>query len=239
MKAFGKSDVGRVREKNEDSLLVKPPLFAVADGMGGHAAGEVASQLALQAFAEALPRQDGSWEQRLVKAAQSANEAVYREARRLERLAGMGTTLCAVYVEPGQASWLHVGDSRLYLYRQGRLLQVTTDHSLVWELVQNGSLSAEEARQHPRRNVLTRALGTQETVATDSGTLPLQSDDCLLLCSDGLSGLLEEVQLANLLAASRQEPVEARVEALVAAANAAGGHDNISAILVDVGRVGA
>lgn len=241
MKAFGNSDIGLVREKNEDSLLVSAPLFAVADGMGGHAAGEIASQLALASFQEFLNRDqgNGSWPEKLTAAACAANEAVYEEARKRERLAGMGTTLSAVYLEGIHAYWLHIGDSRLYLYRAEQLQQITSDHSLVWELVRAGSISAEEARHHPRRNVLTKALGTQEKIEADVGMVELKAGDYLLLCSDGLSGLVDENQLQQLLAEHKDESLKTRVDLMISAANNAGGHDNISAILVEVGQVDA
>ena len=151
----------------------------------------------------------------------------------------MGTTLSAVYLEGIHAYWLHIGDSRLYLYRAEQLQQITSDHSLVWELVRAGSISAEEARHHPRRNVLTKALGTQEKIEADVGMVELKAGDYLLLCSDGLSGLVDDKQLQQLLAEHKDESLKTRVDLMISAANNAGGHDNISAILVEVGQVDA
>jgi serine/threonine protein phosphatase PrpC len=234
LRAGGASDVGKVRANNQDQLLVASPLFAVADGMGGHAAGEVASLVAVEALKAAFenyPTAAG-----LVAAVKEANGAVWTRAQHNAELRGMGTTLVglALVTEDGEErlAVVNVGDSRVYLLRQGELEQLTSDHSLVQELVDEGQLSEAEATVHPQRHVLTRALGVDSDVAVDSlQVLPFKGDR-FLLCSDGLSRELTDAQVASLLR-RLADPTEAAKE-LVAEARARGGNDNITVVVVDV-----
>lgn len=228
------SHPGWVRENNEDAYLAERLpgddrwLIAVADGMGGHRAGEVASWLALATLRERLLAGAG-----LADAVCAANEAVFRRQADDPRLSGMGTTLTAAVVGPGGAVQLcHVGDSRAYLLRQGELARLTRDHSLVEEFVRSGALTEQEARRHPQRNLLTRAIGTEATVPVDEATVQLKPADVLLLCSDGLSEALPDTRLAALLVQQvAGEDLGAGVEILIQAALDAGGADNITAVL--------
>lgn len=221
-----RSDVGLVRRGNEDSFVAAPPLFAVCDGMGGALAGEVASALAAEALEEMI---GGGAELR--EAAERANAVVYERAQRDKSHAGMGTTLTAMLVEGSTAQFVHVGDSRAYLFREGELSQITADHSMVAELVRAGKISAAEAEQHPHRSVLTRALGTDDTIDLDEYSVDLEVGDTLLLCSDGLTGPVKPSALARCL--TKSDPDEAAAE-LIAEARHRGGPDNITAVVVRV-----
>ena len=233
--AFGScTDVGRVREHNEDSLFVAPPLFVVADGMGGHAAGEVASELAIQTISDLAPAYPNG--PMLGMAVETANQAVYNAAQENERRSGMGTTVTAAMVMGGRLVIAQVGDSRAYLLSHGTLQQLTRDHSLMAEMIEAGQLTPAEARVHPKRNFITRALGTSPTVRPDLYELNVSAGDRLLLCSDGLSGMIDDEAIARILSAYRDPQTCAKE--LVAAANDAGGHDNITAVVVDVGGEG-
>jgi PPM family protein phosphatase len=219
-------DIGRVREKNDDSILVDPPLYIVADGMGGHRGGDIASRLALETIGELAASGRGT----LPEQVRSANRAVWDRSVEDERLAGMGTTLTAALVDGASASIAHVGDSRAYLLREGTLRQLTTDHTLVARMVKSGEISEAEADVHPHKNVLTRALGTDEDVEVDEDTVALLDGDQLLLCSDGLTGMVTEDQIQAILENSEQ-PQQA-ADRLVKAANRAGGIDNISVVVL-------
>lgn len=224
------SDTGRVRDHNEDSYLVDDQLalVAVADGMGGHQAGEVASATALEALRASVSSGDA-----IRDAVAAANGAVYEKSTTDERLRGMGTTMTAATLASGGTLLLgHVGDSRAYLLRDGELHRVTTDHSLVEELVQAGELTEEEAEADPRRSMITRALGIEPVVNVDLYPLQLQPGDRLLFCSDGLTGMVPEDHIAGVL----EDEVDPNVVAqqLVALANDAGGIDNITAVVVDL-----
>ena len=186
----GATDTGRKRRRNEDAYVVAPPLFCVADGMGGAQAGEVASRLAAAAVEEADPG-DRSGPERVTALIQEANRRVYERANVDPEASGMGTTMTVALVEEGRVAIGHVGDSRAYLYRAGELEQLTEDHSLVNELVKSGKLSREEADQHPQRSVITRALGTDPNVDVDAFTVESQPGDLYLLCSDGLSSMVD------------------------------------------------
>jgi protein phosphatase len=222
-----------VREHNEDSLLVTPPLYVIADGMGGHAAGEVASELAVRVLEEAAIT---SADPEALKAAVlEANRAVIDGARVGLGRPGMGTTLTAAIIENDRLLLAQVGDSRAYLLENGRLQQVTRDHSLVAELVATGQITAEEARVHPNRSVITRALGSDPNVQPDLYETVLREGDRLMLCSDGLSGMLSNETLQRFLL-EYADPQQA-ADALVNAANDAGGHDNITVIVVDIHKV--
>jgi protein phosphatase len=228
------TDVGRVRTINQDQMLAASPLFAVADGMGGHAAGEVASLTAIEALKAAFEKDRSP--AGLVAAAEEANRAVWDRGQTDPELRGMGTTLVAVALVASDGeerlAVIHVGDSRVYLLRQGELEQLTTDHSLVRELVDEGQLSEAEADVHPHRHVLTRALGVDPEVTVDDiQVLPVRGDR-YLLCSDGLPRELTDNQIASVLRRLEQ-PGEA-AKALVAEARARGGNDNITVVVVDV-----
>lgn len=228
------SDPGRERSLNEDAALVLDlpggGLFAVADGMGGHAAGDVASRLAIDELREAYQHTLSVTPERLADAVQAANLAVYRHAVGSE--AGMGTTLTAVVVDGAAALIANVGDSRAYLFRGGTLARLTRDHSWVAEQVRLGFLSEEEARAHHWRNVVSNALGSEERVRLDLLGVPLERGDRLLVCSDGLTTVVDDADIAQLLA---HAPDLADLPAqLVAAANARGGPDNITVLVIEV-----
>jgi serine/threonine protein phosphatase PrpC len=222
------TDVGRVREGNEDAYLIEPPLYAVADGMGGAKAGEVASQLALQTVAD-LQRSGGA---RLEDEVVAANKVVFARANEEERFAGMGTTLTAALATADAVRLAHVGDSRAYLLRAGSLRQLTRDHTLVDRMVEAGEITRDEADVHPHRNVLLRALGTEPTVEVESFDVGLLEGDRVLLCSDGLTVMVTEEQIKAILEATAADPQDA-AERLVRAANRAGGVDNITAVVLD------
>jgi protein phosphatase len=222
-----------VREHNEDSLLVAPPLYVIADGMGGHAAGEVASELAVSTL-EAAHITEADPEL-LREAVVAANDAVIRGAQEGLGRAGMGTTLTAAVVEGDLLLIAQVGDSRAYLLQDGRLRQVTRDHSLVEELISAGQIDRSEARTHPNRSVITRALGSDPNVLPDLYEMRVHTGDRLLLCSDGLNTMLDTSTLQRLLVAN-PNPQQA-ADALVDAANSAGGHDNITVIVVAIDEV--
>ncbi|HEV2951780.1 MAG TPA: Stp1/IreP family PP2C-type Ser/Thr phosphatase [Actinomycetota bacterium] len=221
------TDIGRVRERNEDSVLVDPPLYVVADGMGGHRGGQVASQVALETMEELATEGPGS----LAEHVRRANRAVWDRSVEDERLSGMGTTLTAARIDGASAVIAHVGDSRAYLLRDGMLRQLTTDHTLVDRMVRSGEITEAEAEVHPHKNVLTRALGTDEQVEVDEDSIALADGDRLMICSDGLTGMVTEDQIQAILENSDQ-PQQA-ADRLVKAANRAGGIDNISVVVLD------
>lgn len=230
----GATDQGQVREANEDGYVVdrRLHLFAVADGMGGHRAGEVASATALEALRAAVASGTG-----IGDAITSANSAVHGKASDDAELQGMGTTLTAIVPDGNGVLVGHVGDSRAYLLRDGELRQLTTDHSLVEELVREGRLTEEQAAVHPQRSIITRALGVDSNVEVDVYPVALQAGDRLMLCSDGLTTMLRPDAIAALL---RREPDPTRAaNLLVDAANAAGGEDNITTIVIDIEDDGA
>ncbi len=222
------SDIGQVREGNEDSYLVLDPLFAVADGMGGHRGGDVASTLALQTVERMFSAHDGS----LIEQVEAANRAVFERSQSDRAVAGMGTTLTAALVQGGRVRLAHVGDSRAYLYRDGELLLLTEDHTLVHRMVEEGEITKEEAETHPHRNILTRALGTDDAVQVDEVPVDVRPGDRLLLCTDGLTGMVHEDEIRGVLQRTR-EP-QAAVQQLVDLANRAGGIDNITAVILDI-----
>jgi PPM family protein phosphatase len=229
------TDVGRMRKNNEDSYLSSKPVAAVADGMGGHSAGEVASAIAIEELAALGDR--GPWENETA-ATDDLKQAILRANRRIREMAagdrklnGMGTTLVALLEDGDMVHVANVGDSRGYLLRQGELSQVTVDHSLVQELVDDGRLSPEDAERHPQRSVITRALGIEPEVEFDLFTYKLQVGDRLLLCSDGLSDVVGTTQIRNVLLRVRSPQKAARQ--LVTVANEQGGPDNITVVVVD------
>ena len=231
---YSGSDTGRQRRANEDSMLARSPLFVVADGMGGAQAGEVASRMAIESFEGGVP--GGEPERELAGLTQEANARIHELSHANAEHAGMGTTLTAVYVGEDDVSIAHVGDSRAYLLRDGELMKLTDDHSLVDELLRQGRLTPEEAVDHPQRSVITRALGPEGTVDVDTRSLRGEAGDVLLVCSDGLTTMISEEQVASVL---RSAPnLHAAGEALIAAANEAGGRDNITVLLVRLEAVG-
>ena len=227
------SDTGRVRRHNEDRSLGRPPVIAVADGMGGAKAGEVAAQLAV----EEVARLEEPVEVGDVRAAVGrANAAIRRMAREDPDKSGMGTTFTAAMLEDGRLDVVHVGDSRAYLWRDGKLRQLTEDHSVVAELVRRGSISPEDAEHHPHRNVITRALGAEPEVTVDTFSEYLRDGDVVMLCSDGLSSYVSEGDIAAVLADA--VTLADAAKGLVERANGAGGTDNVTVVLARVGVVG-
>ena len=227
------TDIGQVREGNEDSFLVVAPLYAVADGMGGHRGGEVASSLALETVQGMFERKEGSLADQVVE----ANRAVFDRSQNDRSVSGMGTTLTAALVDGSRVHLVHVGDSRAYLLRGGELAQLTEDHTLVHRMVMEGEISQEEAETHPHRSILTRALGVDQSVQVDEGDVEAAAGDRLLLCTDGLTGMVPEGQIREILLESA-DPQEA-VEKLVKVANRAGGIDNITAVILDFSEDGS
>jgi protein phosphatase len=221
------SDTGRQRQANEDSFFAGSPIFAVADGMGGAQAGEVASEIAVRSFDDDLP--NGSLPEVLTSVIQGANRRIHDKARSDESMHGMGTTTTAAYVDDDEVVIAHVGDSRAYLLRDGDLIRLTKDHSLVGELVARGKLTEEQAEQHPQRSVITRALGPEANVQVDVDIFPAKAGDLFLLCSDGLTSMVHEPKLRPLF--EDADSLEALGKRLIDAANAAGGRDNITVIL--------
>ncbi len=233
MLAFAQTDIGMVRKTNEDSYAFLPPqLFVVADGMGGHVAGEIASNLGVTTIEEYIKKiaPPADWQQILKDAISKANSIIYQMSQAKSECAGMGTTVTAIYADNTQIHWGHVGDSRLYLIKENQLQQITSDHSLVWELVQSGSITSAEAQVHPHRNILTRAVGTSDTLTVDSGRFSWQPGDSLLLCTDGLTNMLSEETI--LAICTQSAPPQTIVNTLVEQAKQAGGYDNITAVLV-------
>jgi PPM family protein phosphatase len=223
-----KTDTGRQRRDNEDNAYARPPVFVVADGMGGAQAGEVASRIAIEAFEGGLP-DAGSPEERLRTRVREANHEIYERARADRQRAGMGTTLTAAYVDDAHVAIAHVGDSRAYLFRDGTLQRLTQDHSLVDELVRRGKLTEEQAAEHPQRSIITRALGPEPDVEVDTWTYPARAGDVVLLCSDGLTSMISEERVREVLAANSD--LDAAGDALINEANEAGGRDNITVVL--------
>jgi PPM family protein phosphatase len=232
-RAAGRTDTGRKRRQNEDAFVCDPPLFAIADGMGGAQAGELASRIAAAAIEEAagaLRDEDG-----VVAAVRAANALIFERALNDPGVAGMGTTATVALVDETRETLTiaHVGDSRAYRYRDGVLEQLTTDHSLVAELVRTGRLTEAEAAVHPHRSVITRVLGTDADVDVDTLTVSLSPGDIVLLCSDGLSAMVRDEEIGRVLESTAGDPHQA-AESLVRAANAAGGDDNVTVVLFEL-----
>ena len=247
VKAFGLTHVGRQRQHNEDAFLVEDEarLFLVADGMGGHAAGEIASRIAVDSISEFIlhtKEDDGTWPHaydehftrstnRLMAALRMANTRVLEAMRKDARLRGMGTTVVSCLVEEGTVSVAHVGDSRAYLIRDGEISRVTNDHSWVFEQVQAGMLTEAEAEKHPLRNVITRALGGALQVTPDASEIEAKTGDLVLLCSDGLTGMVPESEILRIVTSNNGD-LEKACQQLIDAANERGGLDNVTAVLV-------
>jgi serine/threonine protein phosphatase PrpC len=232
-RASALTDTGRRRPQNEDTFVCDPPLFAVADGVGGAQAGEIASRLAAATLEERRPDAQGA--DTLAELLRVANDRIYRRALDDAAAAGMGTVVTALLVDEAAETVAigHVGDSRAYRLRDGELEQLTPDHSLVGELVRAGRLSIEEAEQHPHRSVITRAVGTEPSVEVETLTVTAAAGDLYLICSDGLTDIVRDEQIAELITAAHNDP-ETAAEALVAAANHAGGIDNITVVLFEI-----
>jgi len=229
----GRTDVGRQRTANEDSLVVQPPLFAVADGMGGAKAGEVASAVAVQAVEGA--RESGEpAEAQLAEIVRDANRRIYDLAVADESRRGMGTTLTLAKVHGDEVSLAHVGDSRAYRLRDGELSQLTRDHSLVAELERSGQITPEAAEHHPQRSIITRALGPEPDVEVDTYTLAGRDGDVFLICSDGLTSMISDDEVGSILRSA--STLDEAADALVRAANQSGGKDNITVILFRLGE---
>ena len=247
IEAYGLTHVGRQRQHNEDTLLVSKEarLFLVADGMGGHAAGEIASRIAVDSITEFIvhtKEDDGTWPHaydehyrrttnRLMAALRMANTRVLEAMRKDARLRGMGTTVVACMADGDTMSVAHVGDSRAYLVREGKISRLTNDHSWVFEQVQAGMLTEAEAEKHPLRNVITRALGGALSVNPDASEVESQSGDLYLLCSDGLTGMVPEDEILRLVSENAAN-LEVACQQLIDVANQRGGLDNITAVLV-------
>jgi len=230
-----KTDTGRQRRDNEDNAFARAPVFVVADGMGGAQAGEVASKIATDTFEQGLP-DSGSPEERLAERVREANHQIHELSRSDRERAGMGTTLTAAYVDDTSVAIAHVGDSRAYLFRDGTLERLTQDHSLVEELVRQGKLTPEQAAGHPQRSIITRALGPEASVEVDTWTYPVRAGDILLLCSDGLTTMISEDRVTEIL--SEAGSLDGTAAALIDAANEAGGRDNITVVLFRLEEVG-
>lgn len=247
LSAIGLTHVGRQRQHNEDAFLVESDakLFLVADGMGGHAAGEIASRIAVDSISEFIlhtKEDDGTWPHaydehftrttnRLMAAVRLANTRVLEAMRKDARLRGMGTTIVACMADEERMSVAHVGDSRAYLIREGQLSRITNDHSWVFEQVQAGMLTEAEAEKHPLRNVITRALGGALQVTPDASEIQSKPGDVYLLCSDGLTGMVPEEEIQRIVTANREDLSKA-CQQLIDAANERGGLDNVTAVLV-------
>lgn len=231
MSKFGsRTDIGSIREQNEDSLVVAPPLFVVADGMGGHEAGEVASEIAVETLQEEAPAHPDA--EALGKAVEVANRAIIDAALAGRGRPGMGTTCTAAMLEESRLVIAQVGDSRAYLMHGGELTQLTRDHSLMANMIEAGQITPEEARYHPNRSVITRALGNDPDTTPDLYEINVEAGDRLLVCSDGLTAMVEDDEIADILA--RQADPQKCAIALVNAAIAAGGVDNVTVIVADV-----
>lgn len=227
---YSASDTGRQRRHNEDSLFARAPLFVVADGMGGARAGEVASRTAVEAFAHGLRDGAGSPGERLAERVREANARIHELSQRNADQAGMGTTITAAWVDADEVVIAHVGDSRAYCLRDGELMRLTDDHSLVDELLRQGKLTPQEAEDHPQRSIITRALGPEPEVEVDVRVHRARAGDSYLLCSDGLTTMVAESRLLEIL--SSQPALRDAGESLLAAANQAGGRDNITVVLL-------
>lgn len=231
-----KTDVGLTRDNNEDSFLVmEPNVFAVADGMGGHSAGEIASSFALE-FIKANIRkylENNDTEAGLHNLLEGVNKYIYDQANHNENMSGMGTTLTLAYIEDKKMFFAHVGDSRIYLYREGDLAQLTEDHSLVHELLKNRLINEQEANTHPKKNILTRAIGTKESLDIDTGKITLKEDDILILATDGLTNMVSDEDMLKIIIANYHD-FDLLATELLEQAKFAGGKDNITFVCIKI-----
>jgi serine/threonine protein phosphatase PrpC len=228
----GRSDVGRQRSANEDSLVIAPPFFAVADGMGGAKAGEVASATAIEVFEGEQDSSEGG-EAQLARIVREANRRIHHLAVSKEAYRGMGTTLTAAKIAGDEVSLAHVGDSRAYLLRDRQLEQLTRDHSLVAELERSGQITPEAAEHHPQRSIITRALGPEPDVEVDTYTITGRDGDLFMICSDGLTSMISDDEVGSILRSAKG--LDSAAEALVRAANQSGGRDNITVVMFSLG----
>ena len=240
MIAIGKTDVGRLRSVNQDNIFVStspvgcvPNVFVVADGMGGENAGDVASDLAIKSFLDSLisHNTNGEYLDNLISAVCAANNDVYSKSNSSPDYSGMGTTFLAVTIAGNVLYAAHVGDSRLYAISAKKIEQLSNDHSYVMEMVRSGQLTQEEAEHHPRKNVITRAVGTAGIVNVDGIIRPVARDTIYLICSDGLTNMLHTDEIRDIVN-NKNITVEQRVDRLIARANENGGKDNISAVII-------
>ena len=240
IQSFSVTDIGKMRNLNQDYVYTTdgqignlPNLYIVADGMGGHNAGDFAARLTISTMIETIAElEDAEAEVLLDKSATAANKAVFRCAGTSEDLEGMGTTVVAATIDDRRLTIANVGDSRLYLCREGGLRQITRDHSWVEEMIRRGGLKREDARNHPDTNIITRAVGVEETVRIDFFELTLQEKDLVLMCTDGLTNMLEDETIYGVLLGTGT--LEEKAKELVRRANENGGRDNISVILIDL-----
>jgi len=239
LKAFSITDIGRKRQLNEDYVCVRteqvgalPNFFIVADGMGGHKAGDRASKETVEIMLDCVIRSKGTDPKEILfHALAAANRKVYQDACESSELEGMGTTVVAATILNGKLCVMNVGDSRLYLISEGGIRQITVDHSLVEEMVRKGILPREKARNHPKKNIITRAVGVTQSVEPDFFEVDVKSGDKILMCSDGLSNMLEDQELGEI--ADSVGALEEKARLMVDAANVNGGKDNISVLLID------
>ncbi len=232
-----RSDQGKVRKSNEDNLIVKDKLYAVADGLGGHRAGEVASALTVNTLDEIAQNGIDSIEgfmERLKIAIMEANKKIYKLSKENDELSGMGTTITCLAVLGNDGAIAHVGDSRAYIVRDGSIDKITDDHSVTNELVKEGGLTEEEAEFHPYKNWLTRALGTEKGINIDTLRVDMSTCDYILLCTDGLTGVVTDEEILSIV--NGNEQIQQKVDHLINMANEKGGPDNITVILIDVRR---
>ena len=230
-KVYQATNVGKVRKNNEDSLLViEPEIFVVADGMGGQAAGEIASKILVDTAKNFLSKvPEPLNEDILTKSILKANAEILKAVRENKNYRGMGTTATVLHIYKNRAYYAHIGDSRLYRVRNKNLEQITEDHSYVESLVKRGEITPEEARVHPLKNILTQAVGADDDITVDSGSLRLDTEDIFMLCSDGLTNMVTDDEILKILLESKNP-----ADDLVQAALNHGGHDNITVIVVDI-----
>jgi len=229
MISLGVSKTGLVRQRNEDRFYAKGPLLIVADGMGGYTGGEYASTMVVDTIVDVIEKADIITVDVLREAILEANRMVFEKSQSYKELEGMGTTAVVAYVKEDTLLWAHVGDSRLYIYGDSQLRRMTNDHSMVQELVNAGTITEAEVIHHPKRNMLTRAIGVYDTVEVDTGMVEVHEGERILLCSDGLSGYIEESRIEEILS---EESSESRVlEDLVQLVYDAGARDNVTIIL--------
>ncbi len=238
MEFYGSTDIGNLRHNNEDYYHASTNLFIVADGMGGHQAGEIASKMATETFRDTFQQYlDKSNQREKIKdyirwSIEKANTKVFRASLSDARYTGMGTTLTTCYIKGDNAHIGHVGDSRLYLKRGGKLELKTEDHTMVWEMYENGKISYEQTFSHPQNNILTNVIGTSENIRIDVFKIPVKKDDVIILCSDGLNSMLQD-KLINKLADIKMPPKQI-ADKLIKYAKQKGGHDNITLIVIKI-----
>lgn len=229
MISLGISKTGLVRQRNEDRFYAQGPLLIVADGMGGYTGGEYASTMVVDTIVEVVNAATEMSTEVLKNAILKANRIVYEKSQSYKELEGMGTTAVVAYVQEDTLYWAHVGDSRLYRYGEDGLHRMTKDHSMVQQLVEAGTITEEEVIHHPKRNMLTRAIGVYETVEVDTGVVEVHQNDRILLCSDGLSGYIEESKIEQVLSEENNE--SRALEDLVHLVYDAGARDNVTIVL--------